>query len=370
MHTDPELAAPLLDRALGLAGTVAQRLAEAGADANTSFQDSLARCAAGPLPLRRLREAQDEIAMRLLDRLTPILDRAWVELGALDAAMPVRDRRIAVAAWRATVQPYFMRVPLARRSVDKPLGYPGDYGLVNLIYDEPTGGDDALGRAIARYTWNVGPCRAHRQRRPWSLSHLAQLRAQLGRPLRVASYACGPEHTLQAWLATDPATEVDLYDAEPRALDWCRRRFADLEQRLGTPLTVRTHLVSPRALAEGDVPLTGPFDAVLVLGLFDYLSAETIGALVDRVLPAIEVGGRLLCTNLHDPNPWRSFMEYLGAWQVEHRTAPQLEREVVRERVDLRTVESRLDDSGTNVFLALARRVPAAPRGRVASALG
>lgn len=353
-------AAPLadvrpLDRAIALAHATAAHLAHADAGASLAYRHAISIASVGPLPLRRVREDQARIAATLLADLTPVLDAAWVELEVIDGPLSTQERALAVAAWRAAVLPYFLRVPLGRRSLDKPLGYPGDYGMVQMIFDPPGDVGDPLGRALTQYTAAVGPCRAHRQRRPWAIGHLAERRDVLGRPLRVLSYACGPEHTLRTWTTDAPETRVFLYDTEPRALRWCQDRFAEQDPRT----EVSAHLVEPAALTDGTVDLTAaaPVDLVLVLGLFDYLKPGDIGALVDRLVSALAPGGRLLCTNLHTTNPWRTFMEYIGAWQVRHRGQEELTGLVVRDRKDLRVVDARLDDSGTNAYLAVERRI-------------
>lgn len=354
MEAVPESPNPL-DRALALAQETAALLARADADATAAYRDALRRVAGAPLALRRMREEQAAIAARLVTRLTPTLDATWVELAELDARFGAADRAVATAAWRAEVLPWFLRVPLVRRSLDKPLGYPGDYGMVQIIFDEPDDAADPLGRALARYTADVGPCRAHRQRRPWALGHLEEVRAATRGPLKVVSYACGPEHTLRAFVGSAPDTIVHLYDTEPRALQWCRDRFA--QQGHGGRL--HTHTLLPGELVDGsaDVLAAAPADVVLVLGLFDYLTPDAVGALVDRLVSVLVPGGRLLCTNVHTTNPWRAFMEYVGAWQVRHRGLGELAAMVVRERADLRVVEACLDDTGTNAFVAVERRV-------------
>lgn len=350
VHADPAA----LDLSLALADRIAARLAQAEAEGTRRFRVSVGRAGSQPVPLRYMREELRQLAAELEAGLRAELDAAWIELAALDQRMGARDQRLARAAWRALVRPWFLRVPFVRRTVDKPLGYAGDYGMVNHIYAAPGDSEDPVGLALEHYIWQVGPCRAHRQRRPWALGHLEEARRRAGRPLRVVSYACGPEHTLQAWVEREPDSVVDLYDAEPKALDWCRRRFGDLGRRLGRPLAVRTHPVSVAELAEGAL-VAAPADVVTVLGLFDYLDADGIARLVDRLSAALAPGGRLLCTNLNEPNPWRVFMDYLGEWTVEHRTRARLEQEVLRGRSDLHLLESRLDDSGTNVFLAVER---------------
>lgn len=348
-----------VQRALALADHVAQLLDDAERQARDELGAAVRRSMGTALPLREVRAKEDRIATLLVERLRPRLDAVWAELGEIDARLSARERGLVQAAWRAQVLPYFLRVPLVRRSMDKPLGYAGDYGMVRMIYEEPEEAGNALGRALTRYTWGVGPCRAHRQRRAWALEHLQALRGRAGGPLRAVSYACGPEHTLQAWVRQDPATSVRLYDAEPRALDWCAARFAEIGREVGAPLDVRARQVSARELVDGTADLVdaAPADVVLVLGLFDYLTPETVTALVDRLVSLLNPGGRLLCTNLATGNPWRTFMETIGYWQVAHRSVAETVDLTVHGRADLTVVDARLDDSGTNVFVAVERSV-------------
>lgn len=346
-----------LSRSLGLARELRSTLAEAEARSRVVLAEIVARHADAALPLRQIRAEQTRLADGLLAELAPRLDATWQELEEIDGRLTGKARGIATAVWRAEVVPYFLRVPLVRRSMDKPLGYAGDYGMVRIIFDDPDEGTDPLATALTRYTWDVGPCRAHRDRRPWALSHLRSLQSRLGRPLRVVSYACGPEHTLQAWVREAPSSQLFLYDAEPRALEWAGARFASLAGELGRPISVRSRVVTAQDLVEGraDVVDAAPADAVLVLGLFDYLQPDAIAALVDQLVSVLRPGGRLLCTNVAAPNPWRTFMEYVGSWQVQHRTVAELTRMVVHGRSDLSVVDARLDASGTNAFLAIER---------------
>jgi extracellular factor (EF) 3-hydroxypalmitic acid methyl ester biosynthesis protein len=148
-----------------------------------------------------------------------------------------------------------------------------------------------------------------------------------------------------------------LYDAEPKALEWAQGRFSALSGQLGRPLAVKSRVVSARELVSGEADLTdaAPVDMVLVLGLFDYLKDGVVSELIDRLVAVLRPGGRLLCTNVAAPNPWRTAMEYICAWQVLHRTVPELVDMVVHGRPDLSVIDARLDASGTNVFLAIER---------------
>lgn len=343
-----------LHRALSLSEEISARLGQASRTSDALLN----RYLSGESPAS-WDEQLRTVSATLLTQLQPPLDDAWAELDQLQGEVPLDQWDIVLAAWRARVLPYFLQVPMARRSFDKPLGYPGDYGIVRMIYEAPGDAPTALGKALTDYVWNVGPCRAHRARRPWSIGHLREMRARQGRPLRVMSYACGPEHTLQTWITEAPDTVVRLYDAEPLALNWCQKRFRSIGQRIGRPLQVTGRVVPSGELIAGRTDLEDArlSDVILVLGLFDYLSPEEVGGLVDHLMSVLQPGGRLLCTNLNVHNPWRPLMEMMGAWQVAHRHVDEVVGMILHGRSDLRVIDARLDESGTNVFVAVERKL-------------
>src|SRR5437764_1135124 len=48
--------------------------------------------------------------------------------------------------------------PIWRRSLDKPRGYPGDYGILNFVYDRDDQGESAYARLCHRLGLDVGDC--------------------------------------------------------------------------------------------------------------------------------------------------------------------------------------------------------------------
>src|SRR5215813_12578991 len=88
--------------------------------------------------------------------LSQSLDKAYFELNELDTALSDENRKACLIYHRARVHPYFFQVPFVRRALDLPLGYPGDYLLVALIFAHRDDGVSAFHRSLARYTLNTG----------------------------------------------------------------------------------------------------------------------------------------------------------------------------------------------------------------------
>jgi len=311
---------------------------------------------------RALQHEQAEALRRHLPAVTRRLDATYARLTALDTLLSEEERQAALGHHRARVQPFFLQCPFIRRAADKPLGYPGDYLLVEMIFNEQDEGVSTFARLLSHYALHCGPARAHRARPPWVLRHLRQHEHALGRPLRVLSFACGPEHTLREYAITGASGHFTLCDFDPAPLEYCRRQFQVLTRRTGPgmppPPTVDYAQVSTyqvlrhKQLLE---PLRHPegHDVLVVAGLLDYLKDNVANRFLDLLAPLVAPGGRVLLTNLHRPNPWRAFMEYVGDWRVRHR-----EQDAFRTLCEggpgrgLATLELTCDESGTNLFWA------------------
>lgn len=261
----------------------------------------------------------DALVAEHLPRVGPELDALYAELGELDARLTVDDRDHERARHRILVQPFFLQAAIARWAVDKPLGYPGDFKMVDILFDPPPRERTPTGALLAAWSHASGPPRSHRARRPWALARLAALAAAVGeRPLRLLSFACGPERVLRGSeeLLGARGLEITLCDADPRALAHAERHL----RRAGT--TVRGHALSVRQLLRDPQLLVDPrggYDGVLVLGLLDYLTDAAARRLLAALAQRLRPGGELLLSNLHVVNPWRAFMEYTLDWVVRHR---------------------------------------------------
>jgi extracellular factor (EF) 3-hydroxypalmitic acid methyl ester biosynthesis protein len=107
------------------------------------------------------------------------------------------------------------------------------------------------------------------------------------------------------------------------------------------------------AVRRGGEPF-GAFDVVAVLGLLDYVEDRAVPELLGGLAESLVPGGRMLLSNLHEPNPWRSMMELTADWNVFHRTVPAFETLVARSEAFV-DVHSVVHASGTNLYCRAVR---------------
>jgi ubiquinone/menaquinone biosynthesis C-methylase UbiE len=95
-----------------------------------------------------------------------------------------------------------------------------------MLFENKRDGASPLARILSHYALNTGPARAHRGRMQWAHHHLWQhMHSNTRRPVRILSFACGPERILREFVAQGGNCEITLCDHDGRALEYCRREF-------------------------------------------------------------------------------------------------------------------------------------------------
>ncbi|HET9036631.1 MAG TPA: class I SAM-dependent methyltransferase [Myxococcaceae bacterium] len=344
---------------LRLSDRINQYLTEIDESFVRSLGSSLLPFPRDPEKRRQAMDAQLKAIEGTGEVLSQYLDQAYFELNELDTALSEEDRKACLTYHRARVHPFFFQVPFVRRAFDRPLGYPGDYLLVEMIFDHRDDGVSAFARSLSRYTLNVGPACAHRARSPWIGDQLSALATRLGRPPKVLSFACGPERCLRDYLALGHSAEITLADFDAFALEHAAKQLRRAAETRKISVPVTTVRISAFELIRDpatrkpldEITQSGRFDLIVVAGLLDYLSATVSKRLIAVLREYLAPDGAMLLTNLHARNPWRAFMLYVGDWDCLHRTREQLEELVDDQPVRFKTVVTRTDETETNLFL-------------------
>jgi extracellular factor (EF) 3-hydroxypalmitic acid methyl ester biosynthesis protein len=256
---------------------------------------------------------------------------------------------------------FFMQVPVLYRARNKPLGYPGDYGVMDFMYERQFEGATLFARAVSLAFNQTRAPRAVRGRKEVvkrELSALLRSRASASKPVRVLSIAAGPAQELVELFAEleDLPTRLELvlFEQDKNALAHAWRRLKpSLDSRFpGAVRTTFLHDSIKRLLRDRELlaPL-GCFDFVYCAGLYDYLQPATAVVLTRRLAGATAPGGQLLVGNFVD-HPTRWLMEHHLDWELIYRS-----REVLTDigRRALPRARSRIleEESLANPFLEL-----------------
>ncbi len=268
------------------------------------------------------------VVSALRDAVNPCLDVLRREIGLAGPA-----------AWRAASRYFHDRFgalidlsPFAARCFHKPLGYAGDFEMMNMVYRNESLGDTLFGRSLSRVLLDSDAGQAVRHRAHYLVGKItaAAVRGGPRRPARILSVAAGPAIELQLILRKDPSllcagnAEITLLDQDAGALTHAREQIQALAARAGVEVTlscVNTSIMT--VIAAG---LHGSYDLIYSAGLFDYLKDRTASAAGVRLVDALTPGGSAVIGNFGVANPTRPLMELILDWPLHHRSASDLRR--------------------------------------------
>ncbi len=228
-------------------------------------------------------------------------------------ADPARWAETRANLHRHALHPVLMQDPLAAHSASRPRGYPGDAGLIDLLYDmQPPVGVSDMAREFFGVTVQFQAPEAVRQRRIVAERLVAEAN-EAGQ--RVLVLACG--HFREG----DPLTGSDLrnftlVDQDPLSLDRVRARHGDAIQLIEA--NVFRYL---RDAAKQEQT----YDMIYTLGLTDYLDTRAMQLLHQLMKSCLVPNGRILLANFVPHHISVGWMEAVMDWHLIYRDEAELE---------------------------------------------
>ena len=300
---------------------------------------------------------------RVRSDFVPDVVRFAAEIDALRRlASPEEDERLKEFS-RRHMHDHMMQSPWMARALAKPLGYPGDYEVMNYVYARQFEGPHLFGRAVS-YAFLQAPASiAVRARKDMVRDRLRQL--VMGwkdtRPIRILSVAAGPAQEvfeLLVGLEDTPAPiEIILFDQDHAALAYGYGRLLETiaAKWAGRVRVTFLHDSIRRLLKDPEIFRSfGSFDAIICAGLYDYLRVPTAVALTRNMFSRLNEGGEAYIGNMAVENPSRWFMEQHLDWVLIHRTRDEM-RAFAEEAAPTAEVSILEELSGVNPFLCVRR---------------
>lgn len=306
------------------------------------------------------REVVGELGELILPTVQDIFFRFESIASGIDGTLEPVHRAYA----RRQLHPLILCSPFFWRTFTKPLGYAGDYEMVNMILRDPVEGASLFAKLLNVHFLRLPAGEAHRNRITYLTGKLREetLRCMgLGRPARIFNLGCGPAKEVQNFLSSDDLcdrAELTLLDFNDETINNTGHLLGSLRSHLGRRAKVRliqrsVHQIlreGPHTAAEPG----GPYDFIYCAGLFDYLSDRVCRRLMEIFYDLLAPGGLLVATNVDARNPSRHMMEYLMEWHLIYRNSAQFLALAPSKAspADCRISE---DVTGVNIFLEVRK---------------
>ena len=247
-----------------------------------------------------------------------------------DLVRGISDNRDVLEATKAftevVVTPVLRRGSIWDRSYAKPLGYPGDYEVMNQVYHWERRGKNVYEMLLHRLGLEVAECIKTR---------MDVVRANIGRVVqergatraaRILSLGSGPAREVELFLSSaalkNTRVEFTLIDQEQAALSYAiEKTYPHVLNAKGQARVQCLNMSFTDILrGTGGLSTLPPQDMIYCVGLIDYLADRRAQALTRRLYESLAPGGLLIVGNMNDTplsNLWP--MEYIADWNLYYR---------------------------------------------------
>ena len=310
-------------------------------------------------------EIERDVTAQLASSVIPAIDGLFEKFEMLAGAVEEAQRPLHRAYMKRQLHPLVLCSPFAHRTFTKPLGYAGDYEMVNMIWRNGQEGQSLFAKLVNCWFLAQPPARAHRNRIDYLAKRLIEetmrIRVQ-GRQTRVFNLACGPALEVQEFVrssALSNETEIALLDFNQETLDYTSVVLEDAKRRHARSTGFHFIKKSVHQILKESGKASGraaevQYDFIYCAGLFDYLSDAVCQRLTTTLYRWLAPGGLLLLTNIDACNPLRQGMDYLLDWNLIHRTARQCLSALPKGPSE-EAISVRADTTGVNLFIEVRK---------------
>ena len=252
--------------------------------------------------------------------------------------------------------------PFTGRATLKPRGYPGDSGLMRMLYVNEYEGNSTYAKLTHKHAVEHAASQSVRYRLHLIARMLRNYQNDShpvnGDKTRVLSIGCGSAFELNEIIKSQQDSDkyyFTLFDQDPKALSEATEVVDHIANTLSiSPKvdymqgSVRTMLFSRKLRQQW-----GRFNFIYSLGLFDYLASRVAKAVLTRLYQLLAPGGELVIGNFHLSNASQYYMMYWGDWFLNHRGEEEFKQLIDCSPGD--NVEMLYDSTGSQMFLHIQK---------------
>lgn len=279
-------------------------------------------------------QLEHETARQLSPSIVPAINSLFERFEIISQSIEPDLVPAHCAFGQRQLHPLLLCSPFVYRTFTKPLGYAGDYEVVNMMFRDPSEGGSLFAKVVNTYALQLPPIVAHRNRISYLTERLAaeaRRAAARSQALRVFNLGCGPAHEVQKFMAQDELSSLAhfaLADFNEETLDHTASVLNELKRRCRRATQLQLIKKSVQQLLLQADRMTKPsdgeqYDLIYCAGLFDYLTDRVCHKLTDFFYSILAPGGLFVATNV-DMHSARYEMECFLEWHLVYRNADRM----------------------------------------------
>jgi extracellular factor (EF) 3-hydroxypalmitic acid methyl ester biosynthesis protein len=275
-----------------------------------------------------------QVIAELEDPILPTVGSWFSRFDDISEKVEDELRPVHRAFAKRLLHPLVLCSPFVYRTYHKPLGYAGDYEMVNMILRDPYEGASLFAKIVNVCFLKNPPAEAHRNRIKYLSKTLEEETKRVhaeGRRAKILNLGCGPAKEVQNFMREDDLSDravFTLLDFNDETIEHATGLLHDVRNahRRQTELNFfkkSVHQILKEASRPGPEMMPGTYDLVYCAGLFDYMSDRICKRLMNIFYDLLAPGGLLVATNVDASKPFRHSMEFILEWHLICRNSDQ-----------------------------------------------
>ncbi len=226
----------------------------------------------------------------------------------------------------------------------KPLGYAGDFQIIEKIYTHHTSSNPHLAKWDTFFHSQPAP-RAVRNRLSFFLDQVWKSKMESPSFCRVLNVASGPGRDMRETLKFmgPSGLQIDCVEQDGEAIkhsqNLCQRFLSNIQFHHQNAFRFSTD---------------HSYNLIWSAGLFDYFNDHVFQRVLKKYFSFLKPKGRLVVGNFTDENPSRGYME-LFQWNLFHRSAKHLNQLAKNCGFQDRQIRVEAEPEGINLFLTIEK---------------
>ena len=224
----------------------------------------------------------------------------------------------------------------------KPLGYAGDFQIIEKIYTHYTSSNPHLAK-WDQFSHYQRATKAIRNRISFFLDQVWKAKTQAPTDCHILNLASGPGRDMYETLNIlgAPGIHLDCVEQDANAINYatnlCKNFLAHIQFFQKNVLRFTTNKT---------------YHLIWSGGLFDYFNDSIFKRILRRLLSSLKTNGKIVIGNFSTTNPSRGYMD-LFRWNLIHRTREEL-RQLARDcGVPDEKISIEQEPEGINLFLII-----------------
>jgi len=235
-----------------------------------------------------------------------------------------------------------------RRTREKPLGYAGDYLLIDWIYTKQTA-PSGRGKLFDLLFHDYEAARSVRNRKQYFVKKCIELSHQKNSRVDILDLGCGPcRDVLETFQTSENGENLYFHciDNEPKAIEYAKKLLSHTKVQNNIRLECANVF---------SVKTSHKYDLIWSAGLFDYLNDRLASLLLKKAWRYLKDKGEIIFGNFSPKNPTRKGMELVGKWYLIHRTANDLISLCQKAQIPFSEIQIESEPLGINLFCIIKK---------------